>query len=34
MNPARIGEWLTREQHEFSQRRPRSRALYAAGEQH
>jgi glutamate-1-semialdehyde 2,1-aminomutase len=34
MTPARIGEWLAREQHEFSQRRPRSQALYAAGEQH
>ena len=34
MTPERIGEWLAREQHEFSRRRPRSRALYAAGEQH
>jgi glutamate-1-semialdehyde 2,1-aminomutase len=34
MTPERIGEWLAREQREFSERRPRSRALYAAGEQH
>jgi glutamate-1-semialdehyde 2,1-aminomutase len=34
VTPERIGEWLAREQHEFSRRRPRSRALYAAGEQH
>jgi glutamate-1-semialdehyde 2,1-aminomutase len=34
MNAARITEWLAREQHQFSERRPRSRALYAAGERH
>ena len=34
MTPERIREWLAREQHEFSQRRPGSRRLYAAGEQH
>lgn len=34
MSPANVREWLAREQREFSERRPRSRALYAAGEQH
>jgi glutamate-1-semialdehyde 2,1-aminomutase len=34
MNPSRISEWLAREQREFGERRPRSRALYAAGERH
>jgi glutamate-1-semialdehyde 2,1-aminomutase len=34
MNMQRISKWLAREQHEFSERRPRSRALYAAGERH
>jgi len=34
VTPKLISDWLAREQHEFSERRPRSRALYAAGEQH
>ena len=34
MSPGQICEWLAREQQEFSERRPRSRALYAAGEEH
>jgi glutamate-1-semialdehyde 2,1-aminomutase len=34
VSPAQLCEWLAREQHEFSERRPRSRALYAEGEQH
>jgi glutamate-1-semialdehyde 2,1-aminomutase len=34
MNPAGLAAWLAREQHEFSERRPGSRALYAAGERH
>ncbi len=34
MSDARIAEWLVREQQQFSARRPRSRAMYAAGEQH
>ena len=34
MSPGQICEWLAREQQQFSERRPRSRALYAAGEEH
>jgi glutamate-1-semialdehyde 2,1-aminomutase len=34
VTPVRIAEWLAREQQEFRECRPRSRALYAAGEQH
>ena len=34
MKPAEVSEWLQREQRLFAERRPRSRSLYAAGEQH
>ena len=34
MKPAEVADWLLREQRLFAERRPRSRAMYAAGEQH
>jgi glutamate-1-semialdehyde 2,1-aminomutase len=34
VSPGQISAWLAREQQQFSERRPRSRALYAAGEEH
>lgn len=34
MSSARVAQWLAREQAQFVARRPRSRALFAAGERH
>ena len=34
MKPAEVTDWLLREQRLFAERRPRSRAMYATGEQH